>query len=570
MPTKIITKNSQTTSAAPAVSDLVSGELAVNAVDGTLWVGTGSATGQPSSAVKSINNFPEGIKSTGAGALDYTDAGGWSGTDTAGSFPLRSGNSAFPNKPSGEAIFLLSTGQSNPQGYEPATVQFPVNANVFDYETAVGASGAQSTNPFNFSWRNPNPSETAINDPPLGGLVGYVGYMRGNTGHQAMACANALQVATGRDVYVLSICQGAAGIRWWEAGPLGVVKALLESFVPYVLANTPALANISSPDVLMWGQSETNADPYFTPFDGPQGSAYLPPKDYVTRWQAVQESGYIEDFPTTGWRSKDTLTMLTEPTQKVNWGPRDTPGTEYRWDGMNAVARYTSDATKLVSSMHLPLDANGVGTADVHYSGNGNNQYGERIAKAILGEVTAMSPASQELQRETLPILGGNLNTNGKSLVNGAVTATMPTASGALVTTGMSQAGVFGNRLLGAVTSNNNVWINIAVITITGNSASTQSLTGLATLESFVVNTKVSTCQLMSISLYPFPLLSLVIGTSSAPLGSVGTVSTGIVAPEVRVVANAYGLVVQVRGPTSTVGDIKHRLTYDYNDVSGL
>jgi hypothetical protein len=440
-----------------------------------------------------------------------------------------------------------------------------------------------------------------------------------------MACANALQVATGRDVYVLSICQGAAGIRWWEAGAYPYIKDLLESFVPYVLANTPALANISSPDVLMWGQSETNADPYFTPFDAgaSAGDVYLAPKAYFARWQAVQESGYIEDYPSTGWRRKDTPTFLTEPTQKANWGPRDTAGTEYRWDGMNAVARYTSDATKLVSSMHLPLDGNGVGVLDVHYSGNGNNQYGERIAKAILGKVTAMSPASQELQRETLPILGGNLNTDGKSLVNGSLTYTMPAstgtlaitddvsgllpadAAGALTNNGSGtltwtpavNASMFGTRLVGSVTSTDGTWVQIMLVNPPNGLSDTGKYTGIATLESLITSGNAAVTQQVAVAFSAYVGL-LIVGTISAPFGTGGLVANP---PEIRAVASANGLSLQVRGvpaaaavtyaapiyaagppitrtsdevqavaAISAAGTVKHRLTYDYNDISGI
>jgi hypothetical protein len=220
--------------------------------------------------------------------------------------------------------------------------------------------------------------------------------------------------------------------------------------------------------------------------------------------------------------------------------------------------------------MHLPLDGNGVGVLDVHYSGNGNNQYGERIAKAILGEVTAMSPASQELQRETLPILGGNLNTNGKSLVNGSLTYTMPTSSGALVTTGSSQASVFGTRLVGIATSLNNVWTTILNIPLVGGVSSTQRLTGLATLESIEVNSGSTTAQLYSINVTPVAAFNIITGTSSEPLGGTGSSSTAIYPPHLKVVANASYLIVQVRGAASNSGNVKHRLTYDYNDISGI
>ena len=357
-----------------------------------------------------------------------TGPAGENGVDGAGG-----GLGIFSDKPAGEPIFLLSTGQSNPQGYETANTQFPVNPNVFDFETAIGATGAQSTDPTDFSWRTPNPSEALVTDPVGHGVVGYVGYMRGNTGNQAMSCANALQVATGRDVYVLSVCQGAAGIQYWETGANGYIKDLLESFVPHVLGTTE-LSALTEPDLIMWGQSETNADPLWD-----SGLQYTLPKDYLPRWLAVQESGYIEDYPSTGWRRQDTPTYLTEATQKVNWGPRDTADTEYLWEGMNVVARYTSDNTVLVNSVGLPLLNGGVGVDDVHYSGDGNNEYGIRIANVALGRSAVATDPNMELERELAPKLGGQLECEGYS-INGAATvvATAFVGSAAFLSTDYS------------------------------------------------------------------------------------------------------------------------------------
>lgn len=373
------------------------------------------------------------------GEIVVTIAGGagvdWSATGSEQIHVDRldaSSSDLFRDKPAGEPIFILSTGQSNPQGYEVADTPFAKPTNVWDFGTADGATGAQSTDPLDFDWRNPDPALDEVTDPVGHGVIGYIGYMRGNTGHQAISCAIELQEATGRDVYVLSICQGGADLNLWKTGERGYIKDLLEEFVPWVLANTPALADLDAPDILLWGQSEASGDPAWN-----SGIYYLEPLEYVDEWQAVQESGYIEDFPTTGWRRKDTPTFLTEPTQKVNWGPRDGghAGTEYRWEGLNAVNRYTDDRTKLVSSVGLPLLDGGTSPDDVHYSGDGNNEYGRRIADAILGRVETVSPVSQELERELFPKLGGQLECEGFA-VNGAstVVATAFVGSGAFLT----------------------------------------------------------------------------------------------------------------------------------------
>ena len=51
MATVLITKFSSTTSSAPITADLAEGELAVNTVDGTLYVGTGTGVTQISGVV---------------------------------------------------------------------------------------------------------------------------------------------------------------------------------------------------------------------------------------------------------------------------------------------------------------------------------------------------------------------------------------------------------------------------------------------------------------------------------------------------------------------------------------
>jgi hypothetical protein len=298
----------------------------------------------------------------------------------------------------------VQTGQSNPYGYETATVNFPLNTRVFDFETSGYTLATQSTNPASgFSWANPDPSAAAVTENTTVPSVyyPYVGYRRGSTGNQGMAMANALQVATGRDVYIVSICLGGAPISLWETG--GSIKALLESFVPYILANTPALAGMAGPDIVLWGQSETNAIP--------TDPAFKQPLAYKDAWLAVRTSSYglWSDLTTSRW-------FITEATQAANWTSTNT-GYPWRWEGLNAVDRYTDEKVRLVSSIGLEVGT-GSPVFEVHYTGNGNNQYGERLAKVALGITPAQGMQSQELRRELQPVLGGTLDANSKAITS--------------------------------------------------------------------------------------------------------------------------------------------------------
>ena len=342
----------------------------------------------------------------------------------------------------GDKIFIIQTGQSNPQGYEvrsvAATVDSWYNPRVWDYADRTTdpqvtgfvnngiddyPSGPSSSG---WGWRNPNPTDTAVTNFSVSG---YIGYMGGNTGNQVYAMANEIQLATNKDVYVLSVCQGAAGIQWWEStAGLPDFAAILTAFSAYILAGSTGVDFQSKigPDIVTWGQSETNADPNWA-----SGIEYLQPAAWAAKVLAVFAQG-----KSTGWiKDGYTKIYLTEPTQAANWVR---PVSPYRWEGCQTLNRLSGDDVTLVSSMGIPDGDNIGGPAsllnipapDVHFTGLGNDEYGRRIADVILGRSTAKSFGNQELYRELLPKLGGNLDVDGKSLVNGSYTYTFPSGSG--------------------------------------------------------------------------------------------------------------------------------------------
>jgi len=338
----------------------------------------------------------------------------------------------------GDKIFIIQTGQSNPQGYEvrsvSATTDSWYNTRVWDYaDRSTSPQDTSDPSASGWGWRNPNPSDTAIVNAAF--AAGYFGYMGGNTGNQVYAMANEIQLATNKDVYVLSLCQGAADISFWESlvGAPDYV-GFLTAFSAYILAGSTGITfEQDGPEVLTWGQSESNADPLWQ-----SGAVYLQPAAWATRALAVFARG-----KTSGWiKDGYTKIFLTEPTQAANWDSATTP---YRWEGCQALNRMSGDDVALVSSMGLPtgdgvtgpLSINGLGGSlgrcpTVHFTGLGNDAYGRRIADVILGRSAHKSFPNQQLYRELLPVLGGNLDVNGKSLVNGSLTYTFPAASGLL------------------------------------------------------------------------------------------------------------------------------------------
>lgn len=311
-------------------------------------------------------------------------------------------------------ILIVSIGQSNPLGIEPAVTQFPVNNNVHDYRSTnryTAGSPYQGTDPavgFGF-YPGPNPGDSVVTD--WNGFAPYVGYLCGGKGNQVYAAADRIQKAEGRDVYVLSICQGAVSLSYM----ISTIIPQMETFLAYILANTPALADVDFPDIVLWGQSEGNMLTQATGFS----ANYLAPLAYKDAWVAEYLAG-----KGVWWDPDITNMYLTEPTQYANWtgtpsGVAGDVSFEYpcRWEGINAVARYTPENVRMVSSVGLPWMTTGSGQY-IHYSGDGNNQYGARIADVELGYLEAMGPVSSELERERNPKLGGDMNAQTNDLNN--------------------------------------------------------------------------------------------------------------------------------------------------------
>ena len=380
----------------------------------------------------------------------------------------------------GDKVFILQTGQSNPQGLELATVQFPVNNRVFDFSTAPTLSVQQTQNPASpdFDWRaGPNPAIDKKSDWQTA-LEPYVGYLGGSTGNQVYAMADEIQKALDCDVYVLNISYGGVGIEWWEPGYTpawggALVSDLLDTFVPHCLGTTE-LTGVSYPDIVSWGQSESNA----------YSTLYCTPKEYKDRWLAVHELGQ-----TNGWWDKDkSLFFLTEATEWVNWTGTTggDPPWEYpwKWDGIDYVARYTGPNVQMVPSIGIEHGDNATGgaiqagaaanttfTPYVHYTGNGNNAYGRRIADVALGRMLPQSDSAVILERDRTPQLNGNLVGDGYTITGlGGLTVA---SGGATITAGgltVTAGGITANagNINGLTLSSSTTTTVGTALTITG------------------------------------------------------------------------------------------------------
>jgi hypothetical protein len=302
-------------------------------------------------------------------------------------------------------------------GDDSTGTDFNFNANVFSYQITtpvVSPTPPTMPAPADFSWQNvgsdagayPLTAYLPVADTSSG--APYVGYRRGGYGNIGMALADRLQRETGRDVYLLSVTLGASNLSRWQSGASGYCRIVLESFVPYVLANTPALADVTTPDIIVWGQGENNI-----------GDAAL---TYKNNWIGVRDAsdGLWSDLSLTSWY----LMEATDWTQETF--------SSY-WEGTKAVNRYTDDKVQLVSAAGLPDG----GT--IHFTGGGLNDYGyQRMGDAVFGINPAKNLFSMQLELDRAPILGGNATFTGRTITGGTYSA--PTLSAATLSSDLAAA----------------------------------------------------------------------------------------------------------------------------------
>lgn len=269
------------------------------------------------------------------------------------SVPLKT---AIHSKPAGEPILLVFTGQSNALG-SICRNPFTQNPNVLDLATQ-GTSTPQ--NLANLAWALPV-MDTGSVKGDLDANSPYVGYSNARRGSIGLACANALQLATGRDVYVVQSVRAGWAISNW-ASPSGAMFTSLNEAVAFALA-TPELAGLTGPDAVIWMQGETDA------------SGGTTPAAYSTAWRDWRTA--IEAI----WSiAGKTEYYICELTQAYNRDGSTAFGTALAWDGIDQTVTDSDSHVHLISSIGLPEK---VGN-EIHYTGNANNAMGERVANKIL------------------------------------------------------------------------------------------------------------------------------------------------------------------------------------------
>ena len=388
-------------------------------VDGTKWF---SGSGAPSSVTGAVNNDyyldgdsglvyilrPQGWQFTGyslEGPQGDQGIQGIQGEKGDKGDPGTSGSGLpeFFKFMVGDKVLIVQTGQSNPQGLEArraaAGVDTWENNRVWDWQWSDRTTVQQDyTNFADSRWDWVNPATTQTTAQNFSAALMYMGYTGGNTGNQVYALANEVQLSTDLDVYVVNLCQGGASIEWWETPTVfGINMAeVLQDALQYLLAGSSGVdfQEKPGPDIVTWGQSEAN-------IYAPMGTFPTTPEDWAQRLDVIfdlaksQANSWIAD----GY----SKIFLTEATDYVNWdgvpGSASYAGCPYRWNGANVMATKYGDDITLVSSRGIehgdgvdpsmvtaaPVAQAGNPTYLVHYSGDGNDAYGRRIADIVLG-----------------------------------------------------------------------------------------------------------------------------------------------------------------------------------------
>ena len=542
-------------------------------------------------------------------SLDYTNTDGWSATDAAGTFALRV-DGWLAQFSAGRPILIAGTGQSNGNGWGIAA-PYTSNSNVKDWATS--GTTAAPTLQVPRAWLTPNTTTTVAKNDYIG-LNNYIGYKSGRIGNINISMANYIANSTGRTVYVVQVNRDGADVRFWNPAGTGaynagivlsqeVTAALASTEITTWNANNPADI-ITAPDILniMQGESDAGGALGLTP---PSSSRSVSPDVWADTWL-----GYIKNAASTYFKENHTRTIVYDVGQTYNWEePRSVNMnlisgnlTPWRWNGCSALAQQGGNFFSFISSVGIedqlwdePTGTNpGTSTTagqpfsgggPIHFTGAGSNMQGELGAKTLLGEIGATATENngwdilegdQSASNLGMPYALRNQNRTtyendgttvarlaGKVEIDASTFEVTTVANG----TWFPQPPVLGTRLVGSVTSDNDTWVEILLANPPNGLSDTGRYTGIATLESLITGGAAALTQQFSIAVYPFAGV-IIAGTISGPFGTGGTVANP---PELQVVAavGAGGLSVQVRGVPAS-GDIKHRLTYDYNDISGI
>ncbi len=376
-----------------------------------------------------FQDFPQKSNPSGSDELVGVDGSGYFRSPIS-SLPSGDSLPEFFKFMVGDKVLIVQTGQSNPQGLEArraaAGVDTWENNRVWDWQWSDRTTVQQDYTDFSDSrwgWVNPATTQTVASN--WSAALMYMGYIGGNTGNQVYALANEVQLSTGLDVYVVNLCQGGASIEWWETPavfPINMAEVLQDA-LQYILADSSGVDFQSKPgpDIVSWGQSEAN-------MPAPMGTYPTTPEDWAQRLDVIFN---LARSQTESWVAEGySKIFLTEATDYVNWdgvpGSGSYAGCPYQWDGANVAGTIYGDDITLVSSRGIE-HGNGVDTSMVtaapagqagdptylvHYSGDGNDAYGRRIADIVLGR-------AREFKDTDLDVENGNMNDRVTALEEG-------------------------------------------------------------------------------------------------------------------------------------------------------
>jgi len=512
-------------------------------------------------------------------------------------------------------ILIAGTGQSNGNGWG-ITSSYTSNSNVKDWSTD-GTTAYPTAQPAR-AWLTPNTStSTAKND--YDALDNYIGYKGGNIGNISISMANYIANRTGRTVYVVQVNRDGADLRYWNPTTGGDFDAgtVLSTEVTAALASTEITTwntnnpndQITAPDVLniMQGESDAGGTLGLNP---PSTARSIDGDTWAAAWIE-----YIKNAASTYFKENHTRVIVYDLGQTYNWEePRSANMssdnfTPWRWNGCSALVNQGGNFFHLVGSVgiedqpwNVPAGTNaGTSTAagmsfsgggPIHFSGAGSNMQGEIGAKTLLGEIGETSTENngwdilegdQSASNLGMPYTLRNQNrttyeNDGTTVARVAGKVEIDASTFEITTvdngTWTPRPSVQGKSVLvGSATSTDDTWEDIMLIMPPGGLSGTAKLTGIATLDSIVSDGIAPMTQQYAIAAYPY-LGVLIVGTASAPFGTGVSITNGngavANAPELTITATASGLQVQVRGAAADSGSVKHRLSYEYNDISGI
>jgi hypothetical protein len=273
----------------------------------------------------------------------------------------------FPDKPLGDPIFIVLTGQSNAVGIYPnPIIDMPANSEVYDWHPD---NGTQNTGACSFYAANPVRVLSPVynNSNMITGMRGawtdasvpaWIGTPLGNIG---WSLANSIQQTTGRRVYLLSVAWSGKAITSWANGV--DCEAQLATQVPLALAEIAAAfpsANVTAPDMVVWMQGETDLSNGRTP------AQYA--SDWLTFKSLVEGKWAIAGV--TQWTICDIA--------QGNY-------TSTYWPAFNRIIAETAQDVQFVSSVGVEY----LFDVAYHYTGTGLSDMGARCsAPALAGPVS--------------------------------------------------------------------------------------------------------------------------------------------------------------------------------------